>query len=154
MSKFFTPSRGAWALTAVALTLLQGCAYIRQRVREPREIDVYREAVLNQTTAEARDILTEDAEALGTGVFVVPAPELGPLDVRVILVRDLTYAECVRRGSLVRAFKFVPYRLIDPDELPEMLASGCGQSCGGGDPIRYCPHFCPCDGGICQPERE
>lgn len=40
-------------------------------------------------------------EALGTGIFGVPDPEAGIMEVKKVLVKDLTYKETVKGGSTV-----------------------------------------------------
>ena len=164
MSKFFTLSHGAWVLTVVTLLLSDGCVRIRREV--VRADDRYPEGRIphNQTSREALDVLEKEPAALGTGVFTVAAPDAGPLAVRVILVPDLDYEECVRSGSLARTVKFIPYELFSRDKVlgtpseplgaagEALMMGDCGQPCCGTDPgaVR-CPYFCPCDDCICRP---
>ena len=61
----------------------------------------------NQTSGKAMKHAL--AEAKGTGIFVVPDVDSNEdTPVKAVEVTGLTYAQCVKRGELTLAFKWVP----------------------------------------------
>jgi hypothetical protein len=100
----------------------------------------------NQTPIEfLTGALVEDK---GTGVFFVPDPEseseaeslVGSR--KVILVENLTYEECAKRGHFCLSFKWIPHKHIAFQAISAQVG-GCPQlTC------RYntdCPIKCFCD---------
>jgi hypothetical protein len=94
----------------------------------------------------------------GFGVFVIPAPEKGILEYKVVVVEDLTYLECVKRGANCPAFKWVNrgfewtttgpgqavHVVLDSKEtLMRELEVHCASPCIG---FNDCPPWCPCVG--------
>ena len=100
------------------------------------------------------------ADVLGIGLFVVPAPENGILEWKSVLVEDLTYDECMKRGENCEAFQWIPKGLATEVKGKEFtiqctadvdqLLSYCNDSCRGG-----CPMGCVCFGNDvrCRPNR-
>jgi hypothetical protein len=90
-----------------------------------------------------------DGSIVGIGVFVVPAPERGILEYRVVHVEGLSYDETMKRGSHCEAFQWIPQGVtfeaegrsfsIEKTSDLEALASFCNDSCRGG-----CPMGCVC----------
>ncbi len=50
--------------------------------------------------------------ALGFGLFLVPAPELGILEWKTVIVEDISYCECARRAENCQAFLWINKGLI------------------------------------------
>ena|ERR1700692_3895673 len=73
----------------------------------------------------------------GAGLFLVPAPEIGILEYRKVLVENLSYAETIKRGANCKAFSFVPQDLMTTDQL---RAKFCYGACPGPD----CDNGCIC----------
>lgn len=85
----------------------------------------------------------EDAE-LGTGVFLVADPQKtsGPA-ARTLLVKDITFSECVRRGAYAISFKWVPRRVRPEIKVED--EGPCQGSC-----VDTCPRpLCFCENGSC-----
>lgn len=66
----------------------------------------------DQTTEKDLDQLAEflskGQKPKGIGVFVVPAPELGILEYKVVICEEeITYEECAKRGHNCESFKWV-----------------------------------------------
>lgn len=59
----------------------------------------------------------------GTGLFAVPAPQKGTLEVEVVVVHDLTYSECTKRGHNCLAFKWVPLSVMSGSDIVKARAS-------------------------------
>lgn len=49
-----------------------------------------------------------DIHDAGIGVYVVPAPEVGPLEFRKVIVDNLSYKECILRGTHCVSFQWIP----------------------------------------------
>ena len=142
--------RATAAILAFAAISVTGCSrIIRVDVSPtgPRALCGAEGIEHNQTPKGAFDILEEDPQALGTGLFLVPAPEKGALHYGVQYVTDLTYAEALRRAAYCPAFIFSPNKFMTLDTL--LLKSGeCGGACGGLAGKGGCPFPCLC-AGIC-----
>ena len=80
-------------------------------------------------------------DAVGTGLFAVPAPQKGILEKDVVVVHDLTYLECIKRGHNCLAFKWVPASvMIGADIIKARATTDCGDiSCSEDDD---CPPPC------------
>ena len=98
----------------------------------------------NQTQPETFKVFeskSSDSEYLrknnGTGIFLVPAPELGILEVRKIIVEDLSYIETCKRGQNCINFSFIPHEIISGAEIKEKICKG------------YCPSSTCAIGGGC-----
>lgn len=69
----------------------------------------------NQTTKKVLAHLEAEVESRemsavkGIGMFVLPAPENGILENKVVRVGDLDYVETQKRGHNCVAFKWLPY---------------------------------------------
>jgi hypothetical protein len=95
----------------------------------------------NQTSDEA--IEKADASTKGSGIFAVPDPTSAqPGAVTKIIVKDISYPECVRRGRPCIAFKWVP-RILDTSVTKCPYPGGlCKNSCSN--------DLCLCIDGTCQ----
>lgn len=85
----------------------------------------------------------------GTGLFVVPDPEKGILEVRVVLVADITYRECVNRGENCLSVKWIASTIMScADIIKNRSQIECRQipSC---HPDR-CHGYCTCHRGFCE----
>ncbi len=81
---------------------------------------------------------------LGTGLFLIPDPEAGILEEKVVAVEDIGLIECTKRASNCIAFKWAPYAMVSKEELKDIGLQGCGW-CG---PRRnWCGRRCICGGG-------
>lgn len=93
----------------------------------------------NQTTQKSAELLSkEEKKVLGTGVFLVPAPEKGILEYRLVLVKDLSPEEAVKRGNHCTAFRWVH---SDEMSFAELSTS---RDCFG-----FCPAGRPCTDPRC-----
>jgi hypothetical protein len=103
----------------------------------------------NQTSEESYAVLSKSARSEGDdghALFLVPAPEEGIMEYRVVLVPNLSYRETVKRGSHCTAFKWVANQIATADQLKEYrLQSRCVEFCNfaGG----RCPIGCICGPG-------
>ncbi len=98
----------------------------------------------NQTPKEAFEMLKSatDKKLKGTGLFLIPAPEKGILESKVVLVQDLTYEEAVKRGENCQALKWVPEQLKSFQALVKERAA-CAGWCGPNG--SWCTTGCVCD---------
>jgi hypothetical protein len=103
------------------------------------------------------DVFSEKVS--GIGMFFIPAPEIGIMETRTILVDDISYKECAKRGENCLGFKWIPkgfktshnnkeITLLSSDDIRNQLWS-C-DDCRGG-----CVMGCHCISGWtwCQPNR-
>ncbi|MDP3735530.1 MAG: hypothetical protein Q8R39_03835 [bacterium] len=59
-----------------------------------------------------------DEHTLGTGLFIIPDVMKGEIGaVQKIIVPDLTYEDCVRRGQAAIAFKWVPHTVQSYEDI-------------------------------------
>jgi hypothetical protein len=83
----------------------------------------------------------------GTGIFLIPAPEIGIFEAKKILVENISYVETVKRGQNCIAFSYVPTAILKFSEIQERP---CGNYC----PLTqgYCHDGCICNIGyqVCQ----
>src|SRR5205085_8341585 len=67
--------------------------------------------VFDQTPKESLQVLNKSKvpdEEPGTGIFLVPAPELGIMECKKVAAPDpITYIECTKRASGTVAFKWI-----------------------------------------------
>ena len=100
----------------------------------------------------SKGIDIESNKVLGVGVFFIPAPELGILEYKTVLVEGLTYNETIKRGHNCFAFQWAPFGFpVGEGEVSVMLARaqdivvlGCSStSCSGSS----CPMGCYCNSG-------
>jgi hypothetical protein len=94
----------------------------------------------NQTRDQAlADVKPTDK---GSGVFAIPNPTNGPGVFTKVIVNNITYRDCIQRGRLCIAFKWVPKKLVSHKTrcpTPNMLCVGS------------CVHdTCLCIDGACQ----
>lgn len=110
----------------------------------------------NQTHDEVFNFIKENNlnpflnEHSGIGMFMIPAPDEGILEYKIINVADLSYRETVKRGENCKAFQWIPYGISMKDENRtvkvnslkdfETLKIDCNDSCRGGCPMNGC--FC------------
>lgn len=149
MSKIAFSSAGLWALGVLTLSLSHGCVQMEHRFAQPGEPYAQEASVHDQTPPEAHEILSKQPQAAGTGIFVVPAPDVGPLEFTVKMVPSLTYEECVRRGFHCPVFKFIPEKLTGFSELLESAESCVGVSCSRIQGYTRCLAPCACHFGTC-----
>lgn len=86
-----------------------------------------------------------EANTTGTGMFLVPAPEIGILEERVVLVPELSYEECAKRGTNCEAFKWIPNGFMKFDGIEAKLKKCSRYYCGPNR--KWCPWFCFCGRG-------
>jgi hypothetical protein len=92
----------------------------------------------------AKGVIRGKDAATGLGLFLVPDPEAGVLEEKVVLVHNLTYEECAKRGDNCIAYKWIPAAFKSAEEVLKERGS-CGQWCG---PDRdWCPWGCFCGSG-------
>jgi hypothetical protein len=102
-------------------------------------------AVQNQTDPA---VLSQGKpDDLGTGVFAIPDPTSPDYGATTkILVDDITYQECVKRGHATVAFKWVPHKNGAMDsELKDSKCAIAGARCVD----RCAPPGCMCVNGVC-----
>jgi len=113
------------------------------------------DGVSNQTDPESLEVYAKAANKLiskGTGLFVVPAPEKGIMEHRVVVVGDLDYKDCVKRGVDVIAFRWVPDELMTFDEIKAFRdTNSCGDYLCQRD-LSGCPRGCICACRFCDCE--
>jgi len=97
----------------------------------------------NQTTTKSAGLLAKDETiVIGTGVFLVPAPEKGVLEYRTVVVENLSPEETIKRGYNCTAFRWVHPNEMSFSQLS--VARDCYGFCPTG---RECSDpRCFCDG--------
>jgi hypothetical protein len=60
-------------------------------------------------------------EKNGTGIFLVPAPEIGILEAKRVFVENISYNETIKRGQNALAFTFVPHAMIATEKVRELF---------------------------------
>lgn len=94
----------------------------------------------NQTTKSALD--SAIAGKKGSGVFAVADPRSNePMAVQKVIVPNIEYLDCVRRGAFCLAFKWVPEVLSEKSTCPNP-GTPCVHDCSD--------DLCLCVGGRCQ----
>lgn len=86
----------------------------------------------DQTEDESIKSLNKSKNAkseLGTGIFLVPAPEKGILEKKAVLVQGLTYLECSKRGENCIAFKWIADKVMTFKNIQKRRLL-CGDYCG------------------------
>ncbi|MGM9512429.1 hypothetical protein ACS5NO_32150 [Larkinella sp. GY13] len=65
----------------------------------------------NQTSKTVSKFLlkSENKDSNGVGFFLVPDPEAGILEFKVVVVENIGFKETVKRGQTCEAFKFIPF---------------------------------------------
>jgi hypothetical protein len=65
----------------------------------------------NQTNPEVLKHCESKGEnpetSIGFGLFLVPAPEFGILEWKTVVVEDMSYVECAKRGANCKAFQWI-----------------------------------------------
>lgn len=102
------------------------------------------------TFMKSREMNPFKSDDPGIGMFMIPAPEIGILEYRIINVADVSYRETVKRGENCKAFQWLPYginlsglnKTIQVNSLEdfESLELNCNDACRGGCPMNGC--FC------------
>lgn len=84
----------------------------------------------NQTPVQSLEILlkAQKADVKGTGLFLVPDPEAGILEVKVVVVKDLTYQETSKRGITCQAYKWIAEKYLSYEQILQQL-NGCPGYC-------------------------
>lgn len=101
----------------------------------------------NQTPKDVFTHFTQKTiqkDSLGTGLFLVPAPQIGILEVEVVIVQDLTYSECMKRGNMCVAYKWIPTTIMGHDDIVKNRQSESSQ-CS----IYYCEEASDCPSTYC-----
>lgn len=88
----------------------------------------------NQTSSSAIKFLADNGIDMhterGAGLFLLAAPEQGPIRFQKIMVDDLSYIDVKMRGIYCLAYKWFPYSWKDKNALSSISLSGChGESC-------------------------
>jgi hypothetical protein len=100
----------------------------------------------NQTRSEwLKTAVDNIADQPGTGVFLVPAPDIGPLEFRKILVPNIGYRETAKRAVGCPAFKWIPSHLGTQEQLVTLSCESI--SCVSSDDCLGLA--CLCSGGQC-----
>jgi hypothetical protein len=110
----------------------------------------------NQTHDEVFSFMKEKnlspfkSNNLGIGMFMIPAPEAGIMEYRILNVPDLSYRETVKRGDNCTAFQWIPYGITMKGKNKSLtitslndfasLEINCDDECRGGCPMNGC--FC------------
>ena len=101
----------------------------------------------NQTSEKSASLLQAgDIKILGCGVFLVPAPELGILEFKKIIVENLTAEETIKRGNNCQAYKWFHPSDMTPSQLQSAALVPCSGLCPGGTGNLCSGHLCFCDG--------
>ena len=103
----------------------------------------------NQTSEEVFEFLdqSDKKEPIGISLFIIPAPEIGIMEYKMVTVEGLTYMETVKRGQMCEAFKFFPVGInlySDKDKTKTVIINTV-------DDLQkvYCAHGQRCYGGNC-----
>lgn len=82
---------------------------------------------------------------LGTGIFLIPAPDRGVLSFRKVLVSNLEYPETAKRAVGCPVFKWVPQHVAKYEDLTQLSCANI--SCISSDDCLGIS--CLCSGGTC-----
>jgi hypothetical protein len=105
---------------------------------------------LNQTPKESHDALRANAKTLGTGIFLIPAPDKGILEYGGVIVPGISYIECVKRGQNCAGFKWIADTHMSHKDIMNERAAKAGclyPNCLPGFPCTDAT--CICSGGNC-----
>ena len=99
------------------------------------------------------------SKAVGVGMFVIPAPEKGILESKVVLVDNLSYVECAKRGENCLMFQWINHGfrwtaenddgskkeiVVSGVEDLRLFISGCLKQNNGCQGLNFCPPGCWC----------
>lgn len=108
-----------------------------EKDQTPKEVFEF----LKSSKATVRGVGAE----VGLGLFLVPDPESGVLEEKVVSVDGISYEECAKRGDNCLAYKWFPAGYRSAAAIQSERARTCGQWCG---PDRdWCPGMCFCGRG-------
>jgi hypothetical protein len=156
------PEQGKVTRRAVIGTVASGVAFSSLRANgeenmHDKESHCHCGGKFNQTSAASKNarmqhlMQTHGKEEKGTALFLVPAPERGAMERKIIVLKDVEYREAVKRGQMCIAFKWIPSSVKSFDELKEAHDKrvadgflGCG-NCGPDADPGYCEDDCMCD---------
>lgn len=101
----------------------------------------------DQTPQEVFDHLESkgtqrDDNLKGIGMFLLPDPEAGAMEYKVVLVAGLSYGEATKRGMTCEAFKWIPDDFKSLKEIEAMRRNCRRIWCG--PQRRWCPWYCFC----------
>lgn len=83
------------------------------------------------------------SDIIGAGIFVIPAPDIGILEYKIVYVDGLSYTECMKRGANCESFPWIAYGFTYSTEEHEVKFSGI-------DEIKsYSRKNCPACGSSC-----
>lgn len=83
--------------------------------------------------------MKDNKEAKGIGVFLVPAPEQGILEYKVVIVEEeITYEECAKRGHNCAAFKWVIGKTVVDAKAEKNKEADCGMCRNRDTNYPYC----------------
>ena len=106
-------------------------------------------SIKNQTSEDVFEFLghPDKQESIGIGLFIIPAPEIGIMEYKMVTVEGLTYREVAKRGQMCEVFKFFPYGInmfTDRDKSKSITVNTT-------DDLRklYCAHGQYCNGVNC-----
>jgi hypothetical protein len=86
--------------------------------------------------------LKKKENQFGTGLFLVPDPEAGTFEEKVVTVESITYKDCSNRGQNCLAFKWIPQGYMSLTEIQEARVTACrNRRCRTS---RDCQQFCIC----------
>ncbi|MBG6147057.1 hypothetical protein IWQ51_005212 [Labrenzia sp. EL_142] len=105
----------------------------------------------NQTPAESFKALSQKADIVGTGLFLVPDPAEGAIEQRVVVVPNLKYGESAIRGQNSDAFMWIAESVMSLDEINSKRAEPlfCNGFWGAGGFGCDFPCFCG-NGNYCR----
>lgn len=99
----------------------------------------------NQTTKDVFDFLDKNGNqsSIGIGLFLIPAPEMGILEYKIVAVDGLSYIETAKRGQMCEAFQFVPTGIsvytngdrtssVTIQRIDDLKNVKCAEHCAGG----------------------
>lgn len=81
----------------------------------------------NQTSKKVFQALLDkklDARSeIGAGLFLLPAPEVGPMQYKKVFVHDLSYIDVQLRGIDCLAYRWLPYSYLNKTEVSKLSAN-------------------------------
>lgn len=103
----------------------------------------------DQTPIASLKALMKNKDGLGTGLFLIPAPEKGPLEWKVVAVKDLSYKDAVLRGTNCEALKWIAYAVLSHAQFEKARSVDCSNYLCDSDGT--CPSItCICSSGQCH----
>jgi hypothetical protein len=106
----------------------------------------------DQTSIRSLELIKErkKLDLTGTGLFLIPDPEAGVFETKVVTVKDITYPETVKRGEACQAYQWIAAELLSYEQIQQQRPYCPETWCGNGRQGYTCPPGCFCSYLFCR----